>query len=141
VPLVDSNITLAQTDAGLRPLADIGAGAFSYAQPQTGDRSGLLAALPVFAPPVMVLPVPDAHGGAMGGNGAAAGFIGGVHRTSPAVGSAVLGGAAFGSAVLGSPAVACADQPDQKQFNPTTRISPVIPGVLGPHPAREPDPV
>jgi hypothetical protein len=127
-------------NAVLRPLAGIGAGAFACDGSQVGIRSGQMAA-------AVVLPrirwvdgaISEAHGSSAGtvlGGSVLGGTV--LASTLPGFGS-VGASATFpaGSAVA-YPAPA---QADSEQFQQTTRIHPVAEGGVGPHPAREPDPV
>jgi hypothetical protein len=114
------NITLADveaTEAAMRPLAGFGAGAFTCDGAGVGSLASQQAvglALPrIKGASAVVPPVQAWTADAIG-----TGFQG---RT---VGN---GGSTSGAS--------------SKQHNQMTRIYPVAPGGLGPHPAREPDPV
>ena len=115
--------------AAMRPLAGFGAGAFACDGAWVGSSASQLIAGPAL-PRIRgafddVRPVharaADAFGGAFRARSAG--------RGSAIIASAL--GAGMASTRNGS----------TKQHNQTTRIYPVIPGGLGPHPAREPDPV
>jgi hypothetical protein len=116
--------------AALRPLAGFGAGAFACDGAQVGSSASQLAAGPKY-PRIRgafaaVRPVPawaraaDAFGGAFQ--------------------ASANGGSTIGASNLGT-GMASTRNGSAKQLNQTTRIYPVAPGGLGPHPAREPDPV
>ena len=115
--------------AAMRPLAGFGTGAFAYDGARVGSSASQLVAGPALprirAAFAGVRPVhartADAFGGAFGARS--------VGRGSAIIAS-TLG---IGMAGTGNGST--------KQHNQTTRIYPVIPGGLGPHPAREPDPV
>ncbi|HUC21406.1 MAG TPA: hypothetical protein VMA73_01740 [Streptosporangiaceae bacterium] len=115
--------------AAMRPLAGFGAGAFACEGAWVGSSASQLAAGPslprirgafAVAQPVHARTA-DAFGGAF-------------RARSVGRGSAIIGG------TLGA-GLASTRNGSTKQHNQTTRIYPVIPGGVGPHPAREPDPV
>ena len=107
-------------EAAMRPLAGFGAGAFMCDGAWVGSTANKLAAGPTLRR------IPDAFAA-----------VRLVHvRTADAFGSGFQGrtvgiGGSTASTRNGS----------VKQLNHMTRVYPVIPGGLGPHPAREPDPV
>jgi len=103
--------------AATRPLAGSGAGAFMCDGAQVGSPAGQLA---------VGRPLPRIR--RVFGAGTHFGFAG------PVDGSTVHSG--NGSTVSGGKG-----STSTKQLNQTIRIYPVTPGGLGPHPAREPDPV
>ncbi len=119
------NITLADVDAtpaAMRPLAGSGAGAFTCEGAWVGSFASQLAAgvaLPrirgIFAtvPPVQAW--------------TAEGFGSGHQASSVRIDALGIGVLSIGGST--------------KQHNQMTRIYPVAPGGVGPHPAREPDPV
>ncbi|HTZ93206.1 MAG TPA: hypothetical protein VMB74_12485 [Streptosporangiaceae bacterium] len=105
------------TPAAMRPLAGSGAGAFTCDGAWDGtsaDQFAAVLALPRIRPPFAVGPQVQA-------------------RTADAYGSGYQGSTVRIGA-LGSGG-------SSKQHNQMTRIFPVAPGGVGPHPAREPDPV
>jgi hypothetical protein len=117
--------------AAMRPLAGFGAGAFVC----EGAWAGSLFASPLFAGPLSDemaalawLGVRSAAGvygtSAVGAGPAQAGVIGGAGKTS------VIDVAQVDSA-----------QRDNHNFIQTARLHPVTQGGVGPHPAREPEPV
>ena len=122
-----SMITTAKVDqakAAQRPLAGIGAGAFQCEGAWAMSRATRNAAS-------LALPRPRPAGVAGTQGYAQAGSASGAYPTSFTQVSNVLAGAVkFGSGLSDA----------TQHFNQTTLI-PVIPGGLGPHPAREPDPV
>jgi len=118
-------ITLAdatQAEAAQRPLAGFGAGAFTCDGARVGYGNELTAtqALPRIK---WAAVISEGH--------VQAGFAGGAYRTSPILADAALTEVARLSAL----------QAYSQHFNQMTRIRPVTPGGVGPHPAREPDPV
>jgi hypothetical protein len=115
--------------AAMRPLAGFGAGAFACDGAWVGSSASQLVAGPA---------LPRIRGAFAAGRPVHA-------RTADAFGGAFrarsVGG---GSALIASThgvGMASTRSGSTKQHNQTTRIYPVIPGGLGPHPAREPDPV
>ena len=115
--------------AAMRPLAGFGTGAFACDGAWVGSSASQLVAGPAL-PRIRgafaaVRPVhartADAFGGAFRARS--------VGRSSAII-AGNLGGGMTGTR-----------NGSTKQHNQTTRIYPVIPGGLGPHPAREPDPV
>jgi hypothetical protein len=110
--------------AAERPLAGFGAGAFACEGTWTGSRTSRKAAGPAL-PRIRHAEVDSSQGIAPAGSASRA------YETSVALASPMLSGSvAFGSGQGGA----------IQNFIQTTRI-PVIPGGLGSHPAREPDPV
>jgi hypothetical protein len=110
--------------AAQRPLAGSGAGAFTCEGTWTGSRAIRKAAAPAL-PRIRRIDAANSQGHAQAGPASRA------YQTSLAqVGFELTGAADFGSGRGGA----------VQHFNQMTRI-PVIPGGLGPHPAREPDPV
>ena len=112
-----------------RPLAGFGAGAFPCDGAWAGSSASQLVAGPA-------LPrIRGAFDDVRPVHARTADVFGGAFRArSVGRGSAIIAGtldAGLASTRNGS----------TKQHNQTTRIYPVIPGGLGPHPAREPDPV
>jgi hypothetical protein len=119
--------------AGMRPLAGFGAGAFVPDGAQVGSAAKQLTAGPAL-PRIRgafaaVRPV-RAH---------VAEPFGGAFRSSTTGGSTISGSTIGASNVCTG--IAGTRNGGAKQLNQTTRIYPVAPGGLGPHPAREPDPV
>jgi hypothetical protein len=114
--------------AAMRPLAGSGAGAFACDGAQVGSAAKELTAWPAL-PRIRgaFAAVRPVHAGA-------ADAIGGAFRGS------AIGGSTIGASNVGT-GMASTRNGGTKQFNQTTRIYPVTPGGLGPHPAREPDPV
>jgi hypothetical protein len=114
--------------AATRPFAGFGAGAFAPDGTQVCSAAKQLTAGPALprirATFAAVRPshagVADAFGGAFQGS---------------AIGGSTIGGSKVGTGM------ASTRNGGAKQLNQTTRIYPVAPGGLGPHPAREPDPV
>ena len=115
--------------AAMRPLAGFGAGAFACDGAQVGSSASQLTAGPEY-PRIRgtfaaVRPV----------HAQAADALGGAFRAS-GIGSSTIGRSNVGTGM------ASTRNGGAKQLNQTTtRIYPVTPGGLGPHPAREPDPV
>ncbi|HUB42321.1 MAG TPA: hypothetical protein VMA72_26005 [Streptosporangiaceae bacterium] len=106
-----------------RPLAGFGAGAFPCDGAWVGSSANQLTARPVL-PRVRSAAVRPVHA-----------------RTADA-----FGGAFRSSSVGSNPITIGAGMADTRnggaqQLNQSTRIYPVSPGGVGPHPAREPDPV
>ena len=116
--------------AAMRPLAGFGTGAFACDGAWVGSSASQLVAGPA---------LPRIRG--------AFAAVRPVHaRTADAFGGAfrarsVGRGSAIIVSTLGGGGMAGIRNGSTKQHNQTTRIYPVIPGGLGPHPAREPDPV
>jgi hypothetical protein len=113
--------------AAVRPLAGFGAGAFACDGAWVGSSANQPTAGPAL-PRVRgafadVRPVnaPDGFGGAFG--------------------SRIVGHASTIAASTVGAGTASTRSGNGNQLNPTTRIYPVTPGGLGPHPAREPEPV
>jgi hypothetical protein len=124
----------AKADACRHSLAAPRAGAFVCEGASIGSRASVMVA-PVFLPEISLPGVRWAAGYAEAGHagiGAAAAMSIGASGGSVFGGSSVFGG---GGGVIGDRKV------KTQQLNQTTRINPVIPGGVGPHPAREPDPV
>jgi len=115
--------------AAMRPLAGFGAGAFACDGAWVGQFANQLAAGPA---------LPRVR--------SAFAAVEPVHaRTADAFGSgfrarSVGSSGGFNASNVGS-GTAGTRNGSTDQLNQTTRIYPVIPGGLGPHPAREPDPV
>jgi len=109
--------------AAIRPLTGFGAGAFAPDGARVGSAAKQLTAGPAlprirdaFAADLPVHPwAADGFGGAFG--------------------ASAIGGSSVGTGM------ASTRNGGATQLNQTTRIYPVTPGGLGPHPAREPDPV
>lgn len=99
--------------AAMRPLAGFGAGAFTCDGAGVGSSASQLAA---------GLALPRVRGA-----------FGAVQHSTAGTGTLSTG-------ALSISAVSTKDG-NAKQLNQMTRIYPVAPGGLGPHPAREPDPV
>jgi len=118
---------LRAAQAAMRPLAGSGAGAFACDGARVGSSASQLAAGPaslrVRGGFVAVRPVhaPD-------------GFASAFQARSGGR-SSTIGASADGTGM------ASTSSGNGKQLNQTTRIYPVIPGGVGPHPAREPEPV
>jgi hypothetical protein len=115
--------------AAMRPLAGFGAGAFACDGAWVGSSASQLVAGPAL-PRIRgafddVRPVHARTADALGG---------GFQARSVGRGSAIIAGTPGGG-------MASTRNGSTKQHNQTTRIYPAIPGGLGPHPAREPDPV
>jgi hypothetical protein len=114
--------------AATRPLASFGAGAFACDGAHVGSAAKQLTAGPALprirSAFAAVRPV---HPWAADGSGRA--FLG------SAIGGSTIGGSNVGTGMAGT------RNGGAKQLNQSTRIYPVAPGGLGPHPAREPDPV
>ena len=104
--------------AAMRPLAGFGAGAFACDGAWVGSSANQLAAGPA---------LPRVRGAFVAARPVHA-------RTADAFGGA------FRRSSVGI-GMASTRNGSAKQLNQTTRIYPVTPGGLGPHPAREPDPV
>jgi hypothetical protein len=121
-----SNMTsakAAEAEAAQRPLAGFGTGAFTRRGAQVGFGNEAIAALAL--PRIKWAPA------AIGQGHAQAGFASGAYGISLPQTSPVLTDAGRVSTM-----------PVYTQhFNQMTRIRPVNPGGVGPHPAREPDPV
>jgi len=98
--------------AAAQPLAGFGAGAFTYDGAQVGSQVNEMVA-------ALALPRPKAAIGCISTGHAHADVFGAAHVTSP-VGIV---------------------QEDTQKLSQMTRIYPVAPGGVGPHPAREPEPV
>jgi len=122
------NITLAEvyaSQAAMRPPAGFGAGTFACDGAWVGSSASQLAA-------ESALPrVRGAFAAVRPVHARTADVFGGGFRARTVGSSAVTGGAGMVSTKKGN----------AKQLNQTTRIYPITPGGLGPHPAREPDPV
>jgi hypothetical protein len=116
--IASAKAALAQ--AAQRPHAGFGAGAFTCDGDGVGSGAEMAAALAL--PRIKWAVISRGH--------AQPGFVLGattsLAQTSPVPNSPVLGGVG---------------QAYTEQIEQTTRINPVAPGGLGPHPAREPDPV
>jgi hypothetical protein len=109
--------------AAIRPLTGFGAGAFASDGAQVGSAAKQLTAGPA-------LPrIRDAFAVVRPVHPWAADGFGGAFLAS------TIGGSSVGTGM------ASTRNGGAKQLNQTTRICPVAPGGLGPHPAREPDPV
>jgi hypothetical protein len=119
VPFQTKPLQMEAVQAATRPLAGSGAGAFMCDGAQAGSPSGQLA---------VDRPLPRIR--RVFGAGTHFGFAG------TGVGSTGVGSTGAGSTVNGGKG-----STSSKQLNQKTRIYPVTPGGLGPHPAREPDPV
>jgi hypothetical protein len=119
VPVQTEPLQMEVAQAATRPLAGSGAGAFMCDGAQAGSPAGQLA---------VDRPLPRIR--RVFGAGTHFGFAG------TGVGSTGAGSTVDGSSVFGGKG-----STSSKQLNQTTRIYPVTPGGLGPHPAREPDPV
>jgi hypothetical protein len=117
-----------EPQAAMRPLAGFGAGAFACDGAQVGSAAKQLTAGPA-------LPrIRDAFAAVRPVHPWAADVFGGGFRAS-AIGGTTIGGSNVGTGMSSTM------NGGAKQLNQTTRIYPVAPGGLGPHPAREPDPV
>jgi hypothetical protein len=114
--------------AAMRPLAGFGAGAFACEGAQIDSAAKQLTAGPAL-PRIRgaFASVQPVHPWATGG-------FGGAFRAS------AIDGSTIGVSNVGT-GMASTTNGGAKQLNQTTRIYPVAPGGLGPHPAREPDPV
>jgi hypothetical protein len=114
--------------AATRPFAGFGAGAFACDGAQVGSVAKQLTAGPAL-PRIRgtFAAVRPLHAGAA--EAAGRGFRG------SAIGGSTIGGSNVGTGMAGT------RNGGAKQINQSTRIYPVAPGGLGPHPAREPDPV
>jgi hypothetical protein len=114
--------------AAMRPLAGFGAGAFACDGAQIDSAVKQLTAGPA-------LPrIRDAFASVQPVHPWAADGFGG------AFGASAIDGSTIGVSNVGT-GMASTRNGGAKQLNQTTRIYPVAPGGLGPHPAREPDPV
>jgi hypothetical protein len=114
------------SQAAMRPLAGFGAGAFTHDGAWAGSRISEMVA-------VLALPRIKSASGATSPSGAQAGVAGAAPMSS-----------AFGRVLADARlAQVCKDslQADTHNFIQMTRQYPVIPGGVGPHPAREPVPV
>jgi len=121
--LTDAVAEVRAPQAAIRPLTGFGAGAFACDGAQVGSAAKQLTAGPA-------LPrIRDAFAAARPVHPWAADGFGGAFRSS------AIGGSSVGTGM------ASTRNGGAKQLNQTTRIYPVTPGGLGPHPAREPDPV
>jgi hypothetical protein len=121
------NITLA-AEAATRPLAGFGAGAFACDGAWAGSPVNQLAAgqaLPRIRGAFAAVPPLHAR---------TAGAFGGGYQAS-SVGISTVGVSTVDGNAVGI------RNGSAKQLNQMTRIYPVTPGGVGPHPAREPDPV
>ncbi len=116
---------ITSAEAAQRPLAGFGMGAYRCDGVQVGASPG--AAVP-------------AAGAAKGIDTAAALALPRVKRTvvliSESQAPAGTSGAGYQVSIL-----AKAEQFTAQQFEHMTRVRPVVPGGVGPHPAREPEPV
>jgi hypothetical protein len=111
--------------AAMRPLAGFGAGAFACDGAWVGSSANQLTAGPV---------LPRVRG--------AFAALRPVHaRTADAFGGAFRGSSVGGNPITVGAGLAYTTNGSAQQLNQKTRIYPVAPGGLGPHPAREPDPV
>jgi hypothetical protein len=114
--------------AVMRPLAGFGAGAVACDGTQVGSAAKQLTAGPA-------LPrIRDAFAAVRPVHPWAADAFEGAFRAS-GIGGSTIGGSSV------STGMASTTNGGAKQLNQMTRIYPVAPGGLGPHPAREPDPV
>jgi len=121
--LTDTVAEVRAPQAAMRPIAGFGAGAFACGGVEVGSAAKQLTAGPA-------LPrIRDAFAAVRPVRPWAADAFEGAFRASAIGGSSV--GTGMSSTRNGG----------AKQLNQTTRIYPVAPGGLGPHPAREPDPV
>jgi hypothetical protein len=126
--LTDTVAEVRAPQAAMRPLAGFGAGAFACDGAQFGSAAKQLTAGPA-------LPrIRDAFADVRPVHPWAADGFGGAFQAS------AIGGSTIGSSSVGT-GMASTRNGGAKQLNQTTRIYPVAPGGLGPHPAREPDPV
>jgi len=115
--------------AAMRPLAGFGAGAFACDGARVGSSASQLAAgqkLPRVRGAFAVVRPVHAR--------TADGFGGGFRARSVGRSSAIIVGC-VGAGMANS------RNGSTKQLNQTTRIYPITPGGMGPHPAMEPDPV
>ena len=111
--------------AAMRPLAGFGAGAFACDGARVGSSANQLAAGPA---------LPRIRG--------AFAAVRPVHaRTADDFDGAFRGSTVGNGAITVGGGTASTTSGSAKQLNQMTRIYPVIPGGLGPHPAREPEPV
>jgi hypothetical protein len=114
--------------AAMRPLAGFGAGAFACDGAQVGSSANQLTAGPA-------LPrIRGAFAAVRPVHARTADDFGGAFRGSTVGNGAITVGGGTASTRNGS-------AKQLNQLNQMTRIYPVTPGGLGPHPAREPDPV
>ena len=111
--------------AAMRPLAGFGAGAFACDGARVGSSANQLTAGPA---------LPRIRG--------AFAAVRPVHaRTADAFAGAFRGSSVGNGTITVGAGTASTRNGSAKQLNQMTRIYPVTPGGLGPHPAREPDPV
>ncbi|HEY2080206.1 MAG TPA: hypothetical protein VGH53_28090 [Streptosporangiaceae bacterium] len=111
--------------AAMRPLAGFGAGAFACDGGRVGSSSSQLTAGPA---------LPRIRG--------AFAAVRPVHaRTADAFAGAFRGSSVGNGTITVGIGTASTRNGSAKQLNQMTRIYPVAPGGLGPHPAREPEPV
>jgi hypothetical protein len=131
--VVSTVAELRAPQAATRPLAGFGAGAFACDGARVGSAAKQLTAGPAL-PRIRgtFAAVRPAHAGAADASGRA--FRGST------IGGSTIGGSTIGGSNVGT-GMAGTRNGGTKQLNQTTRIYPVAPGGLGPHPAREPDPV
>jgi hypothetical protein len=115
--------------AALRPLAGFGAGAFDCDGAWVGSSANQLTAGPAL----------PRHRGAFAGvrpvNARTADVFGGAFQARSVGSSSTITRNTAGAGTVST------SNGSANQLNQTTRIYPVIPGGLGSHPAREPDPV
>ena len=134
--------------AAKRPLAGFGAGAFTRDGAFVGSSANELAAslaLPRIQGSVAATSSARAHAHGRGCGGYRPGPVGGTSVGTSSVRKTTVGAGAIGASnvrtsnfrttTVGTSGVGT------QQFDVMARINPVTPGGLGPHPAREPEPV
>jgi hypothetical protein len=128
--------------AAMRPLAGFGAGAFAC----EGTWASPVFASPVFASPVFATPLINETAALAlprvkrGVEAASTAAIGNGHGQAGQAGAAYKTGATYKTSVVDIVRVDSVQQ-DTHNFIQTARQYPVTPGGVGPHPAREPEPV
>jgi hypothetical protein len=124
--------------AALRPLAGSGAGAFMHEGAWTGLRASDSAALKL--PRIRCSAAAASQGYEPAGSASRARQARVAQLSSMLTGSMQAGAVQSGTVLSGAVQVGGGQPGATQNFNQTTRI-PVIPGGVGSHPAREPEPV